>query len=337
MDPITQGAFGAVFAQTQGKPKDLAKAAIIGGIAGMAPDLDVLIRSSNDSLLALEYHRQFTHSLLFIPFGGLICSAVLYPLLGRRFGVSFLQTLIWCIFGFATHGLLDACTSYGTQLLWPLTDKRFAWDIIAIIDPLVTFPILALIILAARIKARRYAVIAIVWIGLYFGFSSYQHQQALEEGKKFAESRGLKVLNIEAKPSFANILIWKIITTTEDAYYIDAIKIGFNKPILWEGQTAKKLSINRDLPWLAKDPHQNSQQRKDIERFRWFSNGYIALDQQNPNHVVDIRYSMLPQKIKPLWGIKLSPNANSEEFAEYYNERGDGASAAKKLWKMLLE
>ncbi|KAG1707756.1 ADP,ATP carrier protein 1 [Nymphon striatum] len=45
MDPITQGAFGAVFAQTQGKTKDLAKAAIIGALAGMAPDLDILIRS----------------------------------------------------------------------------------------------------------------------------------------------------------------------------------------------------------------------------------------------------------------------------------------------------
>ena len=190
MDPITQGAFGALFAQTQGNTKNIAKAAVIGGLAGLAPDLDVLIRSSEDSLLALEYHRHFTHSLLFIPFGGLICSLVFYPLLGRRFGVSFLQTLLWCIIGLATHGLLDGCTSYGTQLLWPLSDKRFAWDIISIIDPLVTLPLLALIILAAIRKARLYAIIGIIWIGLYFGFSSFQHQRALYEGHKLAGSRG---------------------------------------------------------------------------------------------------------------------------------------------------
>ncbi len=333
MDPITQGAFGAVFAQTQGNAKDLAKAAVIGGLAGMAPDLDVLIRSTDDSLLTLQYHRQFTHSLLFIPIGGLICSLFLHPLIGRRFGITFLQTLLWSIIGFATHGLLDGCTSYGTQLLWPLTDKRFAWDIISIIDPLVTLPLLTLVILSARTKARRYAIIGIVWLGVYFGFSIYQHQRALGEGQKLAESRGLVIENIEAKPSFANILIWKIITTTEDSYYVDAVKIGWSKPTIWEGNTVQKLSIDRDLPWLDKD----SQQAKDIERFRWFSTGYIALDKQNPNRVVDIRYSLLPQQIKPLWGIELSKNAKSDQHAEFYNERGDSGSAMKQLWQMILE
>ena len=333
MDPITQGAFGAVFAQTQGNPKNLAKAAVIGGLAGMAPDLDILIRSADDSLLALQYHRHFTHSLIFIPIGGLICSLLIYPLLGRRFGVSFLQTLLWCIIGFATHGLLDACTSYGTQLFWPFTDKRFAWDTISIIDPLVTLPTLTFIILAARKKARRYAIIAIIWLALYFGFSTFQHQRALDEGQKLATSRGLTIENIEAKPSFANILIWKIITTTKDKYYVDAVKIGWHKPILWDGESVKKLSIDRDLPWLDK----NSQQAKDIERFRWFSTSYIALDKQNPNRVVDIRYSLLPQQIKPLWGIKLSRTADADQHAVFYNERGDGKSAMKVLWEMLLK
>ena len=335
MDPITQGAFGAVFAQSHGSKKDLAKAALIGAIAGMAPDLDILIRSADDSLLALEYHRHFTHSLLFIPVGGLICSLILHPLLGRRFGVSFLQTLLWCIIGFATHGLLDSCTSYGTQLLWPLSDKRFAWDIISIIDPLVSLPLLTLIILAARRKARRYAIIAIVWLGLYFGFSSYQHQRALDEGQKLAVSRGLVVENIEAKPSFGNILIWKVITTTKDSYYVDAVKMSWSKPLVWEGNVANKLDIARDIPWLSNSPQKDSQQRKDIERFRWFSNGYIALDQKDPNKVVDIRYSMLPQEIQPLWGIELSPTANPDEHVTFYNERGDGKSAFKRLLEML--
>lgn len=66
MDPVSQGTLGAVFAQTQGSAKYLGKAALIGALAGMAPDLDVLIRSNEDPLLFLEFHRQFTHSLLFI-------------------------------------------------------------------------------------------------------------------------------------------------------------------------------------------------------------------------------------------------------------------------------
>ena len=40
----------------------------IGFLSGLAPDLDIFIRSESDPLLFLEFHRQFTHSLIFIPF-----------------------------------------------------------------------------------------------------------------------------------------------------------------------------------------------------------------------------------------------------------------------------
>ena len=40
------------------------RAAIVGAVAGLIPDLDVLISDANDPLLQLEMHRQFSHSLL---------------------------------------------------------------------------------------------------------------------------------------------------------------------------------------------------------------------------------------------------------------------------------
>ena len=71
MDPISQGAIGAVLPQALGQKK-LGLIGLIGFLSGLAPDLDILIRSTKRSLLALEYHRQFTHSLFFIPIGGWI-------------------------------------------------------------------------------------------------------------------------------------------------------------------------------------------------------------------------------------------------------------------------
>ena len=67
MDPFTQGVVGAVAAQQKAKNQNTLIPAIFGFFAGMAADLDVLIRSSSDPILALEFHRQFTHSLIFIP------------------------------------------------------------------------------------------------------------------------------------------------------------------------------------------------------------------------------------------------------------------------------
>jgi len=104
------------------------------------------------------------------------------------------------------------------------------------------------------------------------------------------------VIKLEAKPSFANLLVWKIVATTEDKYYVDAIKVGLADAVIFEGDSVDKLDIDRDFPGLDK----TSQQAKDIERFRWFSNGYLAMSPTKENTVIDMRYSMLPNEIKGL-------------------------------------
>ena len=65
MDPLSQGTVGVAFAQSIANKNNIIKIGIIGFFAGLAPDLDVLIRSENDPILFLEYHRQFSHSLFF--------------------------------------------------------------------------------------------------------------------------------------------------------------------------------------------------------------------------------------------------------------------------------
>ena len=48
MDPVTQGAFGAIFAQTMSSKKKILVGSIVGCLAGLAPDLDIFIRSASD-------------------------------------------------------------------------------------------------------------------------------------------------------------------------------------------------------------------------------------------------------------------------------------------------
>lgn len=338
MDPVTQGVLGAAFAQISSDKKKLAKSALIGALAGMAPDLDILIRSADDPLLYLEFHRQFTHSLLFIPFGGLIVSLFLYPLLAKRWGLSFRLTLLWCILGVATHGLLDGCTSYGTQLLWPLTNQRFAWDTMSIIDPLFTLPLLGLVIWAAAKKRKVLVYVALMWGAVYLTLGFVQHERAMKIGTELAQYRDGEVVRIQAKPSFGNIVVWKVITETDKGFYVDAVKpflpvlSASGQQEIWAGDYSDKLDIARDLPWLDRD----SQQARDIERFRWFSDDYIALDRNDPMRVVDVRYSMLPQQITPLWGIELEQGAAVGQHVDYYMERGDSRAAFPELWRMIV-
>ena len=72
MDPISQAVVGATLTQSvTKKKKSQILTCFIGALAGMDADIDVIFQSQTDPLMFLEFHRQFTHSLLFIPVGGL--------------------------------------------------------------------------------------------------------------------------------------------------------------------------------------------------------------------------------------------------------------------------
>ena len=131
MDPVSQASIGAVAAQALSRRTPLLTALWVGALGGFLPDVDILIRSSDDPLLALEYHRHFTHSLLFIPIGGLITAAIGKLLTRGKHTIG--ELWLPGALGWATHGLLDSCTSYGTYLLWPFSNARVAWDNVSII------------------------------------------------------------------------------------------------------------------------------------------------------------------------------------------------------------
>ncbi|MFT5421026.1 MAG: inner membrane protein [Candidatus Endobugula sp.] len=334
MDPLTQGMLGVVAAQSFAKPKVLLTASLLGLLSGMAPDIDIIIRSTTDPLLALEFHRQFTHSLFFIPFGGFICalvfSIVFRPLI-RRAELSFLQTLLYCTLGYASHGLLDACTTYGTQLLWPFSNARVAWNTISIIDPLYTLPLLLFIILTVVYRSRRLAMASLAWIVIYTSVGIVQRERAEAFGLQLALDRGHQPISLEAKPSFANLLVWKIVYTTESHFYVDAIRAGWQAKY-YQGDSVRKLNVGQDFPWLDAE----SQQAKDIERFRWFSNGYIAISPYHPQRIIDIRFSLLPNEIRGLWGIELDQSLGKQAHIHYVADRSREGNTFTQLWKMIV-
>jgi inner membrane protein len=187
LDPLSQGVLGASLPQALNRGERAAVGGLFGCLGGMAPDLDVLIRSSSDPLLFLEVHRQFTHALIFIPFGGVICGLVLYWLLGRRWQLSVMESCLYATLGYATHALLDACTTYGTQLLWPFTDARLAWNTVSVIDPLFTLPILALVITAGLRKRPLFARLALVWALIYLSMGLVQRDVSGERTRVFRD------------------------------------------------------------------------------------------------------------------------------------------------------
>ena len=332
MDPLTQGVLGAALPQSISNKKSLGVIGIVGFLSGLAPDLDILIKSESDPILFLEFHRQFTHSLIFIPFGGLICALVLHFFISKRFKIRFKDTWIYSTLGYATHGLLDACTSYGTLLFWPFSQTRIAWNNISIIDPLFTLPLLILIVIAGLKQKRIFAVIAILWAVFYLSLGVYQKNEAIKVSKTIAKSRGHDASRINVKPSIGNILLWKSIYETQDKFYIDAVRLGWS-PKIFNGESIDKINIQSAFPWLMLE----SQQAKDIKRFKWFSNGYIAINPKNKNQIIDIRYSELPNEIGGLWGIEISKEKGNNNHVEYITNRTMSKTRFKIFKEMLFD
>ncbi len=331
MDPVSQAALGAAAAQSAARGRKLRAAAVVGALGGMAPDLDVLIRSSEDPLLFLEYHRQFTHALIFIPVGGFIVAMVVHALFARRW-LGFRETWLFCTLGYATHGLLDACTSYGTMLLWPFTNERFAWNLVSVIDPLYTVPLLACLAWALWRRRRAAVACALAWALVYPGLGLIQRERAVAEGLEQARARGHEPTRIEAKPSFANIVLWKIVYEADGRFYVDTVRAG-RALRFFPGESVPRLDPARDLAWL--DPA--SQQARDVARFQWFSNDYLALHPDDPLRVIDMRYSIVPNEIEPLWAIRLDPGKGPAEHVDYVASRDVSDERLQRFERMLLD
>ncbi len=330
MDPLTQGLLGATAAQNINRQQRCAgAAAVLGFLSGMAADLDVLIRSQSDALLFLEYHRQFTHSLIFIPIGALLCATVLSVALRRYWTLPFWRTVLFCGAGYATHALLDACTTYGTQLLWPFSNERIAWNVLSIIDPAYTLPIGLGVWLARKGQRPWAARLALFWVLAYPGIGLLQRERAEAAGLELASTRGHKVEQVSAKPSFANLLLWKTVYRHDGRFYVDAVRVGQTVKY-YPGNSIAVLEPERDLPWL--DP--TSQQGLDVGRFDWFSQHYTALSPDDPLRIIDVRYSLLPNELDALWSIKLNPSA--PDLGVDYQVHRDRQGKTQRFWQMLL-
>ena len=313
MDPVSQGAVGAAFAQSAAKKENIILIGFIGFLAGLAPDLDVLIRSEDDPILFLEYHRQFSHSLFFIPIGSFFVALFIFPFV--RGLMSLRMVYIASFLGYATHGLLDACTSYGTQLFWPFSDQRVTWNNISIVDPIFTVPLVILLAIAITKRKSIFSFIAIGWITFYLSLGFIQYERTLSAAMDLANSRGHNAERMTLKPSFGNLILWKSIYQHEETYYVDAIRTVHSST--WcLGESIEMFDYQYHLPSLDKD----SQQAKDIERFRWFSQDYLGYDDKN-SLVTDIRYSMIPNQIAPMWGLVIDTEQSIDEHAAWWTSR----------------
>jgi len=283
MDSITQAVLGAsiqgaVLGRWQGR-----KALLYGAMLGTLPDLDVVI-NYGDAVANMTYHRGFSHSLFVLS-----ALAVLLTWLIRRYRPNpdyssrRLFLAIWLVL--ITHPLLDAFTSYGTQLFWPLMPIPTAWSSIFIIDPLYTLPLCIAVGLGLyhglRDRMARAPTVALLLSSLYLAFTLTGKQMAEQRVEAELARQGIQAEQIFSTPTPLNSLLWRVIVLDGD-YYHEAL-VGW---------------LDRQPPRLERIPRGTRLAKALADspahaRLAWFTDGVLRYDQIGERLIVtDIRLGM---------------------------------------------
>ncbi len=329
MDILTQGVLGAALAQSVAKPEEARVATAVGFLSGLLADADALIRSANDPLLTLEYHRHFTHSIFFVPIGGLIAALLLWPFLRSR--LRFRRLYLFSLLGYSLSGFLDACTSYGTHLLWPLSDTRIAWSIIAIVDPVFTLTLLAATVYALVKRKPRAAWAGLALAGVYLATGWLQLQRAETFAQELAETRGHRIERLVVKPTLGNLVLWRSIYQHADTFHVDAVRVGTTNRRAYPGGMIGKFLLGEALPTLSAE----SRLYQDIERFSAFSDGFVAWHPQRMDVLGDVRYAMMPTSLVPLWGIEMDLD-QPDRHVRWVVFRELSQAGRTEFWSMLM-
>lgn len=327
MDSLTQIVLGAAVGETVLGKKVGNKAMIYGAIAGTIPDLDTIVGNFLDPLTAIEIHRGLSHSIIF--------SIIMAPVLGwlvykihKRSGATW-QNWSWLFFwSLITHPLLDAHTTWGTQLFWPL-DLRLAYQNIFVIDPLYTVPFLVFLILAMRLpktslKRRKWNRLGLIVSSAYMVISLILKGVAFHKFEQALVDRNIDYIEMDTRPAPFNTVLWAANIDVGDAYlladysFFDTQRISFRR-------------VPKQRGLLG-----NLENTKTVKRLAKIAEGWYAINETNGIlNFNDLRFGVYDLNAKTLhfaFSYKLLPSENGLKIEEAERDSEAMKTVLVTLW-----
>ncbi|UZH54145.1 metal-dependent hydrolase [Salinimicrobium tongyeongense] len=306
MDSLTQIVLGAAVGEAVLGRKAGNKAMLYGAIAGTIPDLDAIAGNFTDTITAIEIHRGFSHSIVFsvlaAPVFGYLISKI-----ERKSGVGW-KNWSWLMFwGLLTHPILDAFTTWGTRLFWPL-EARLAFKSIFVIDPLYTLPFLLFLILAMRRKKedpkrakfnRLGLMVSSTYLMLTLGLKFVAHQQFVD----CLEQQGHFYSRIDTRPTPLNTILWAANAEAENDFLIGYYSFFDDQIIRFE-------AVPKNHYYLG-----GLKNDKNVQRLIDISKGWYTISEKDGDlYFNDLRFG------------KLNPQNEESDFAFSYKLISEGGS-----------
>lgn len=329
MDSLTQIVLGAAVGEAVLGRKIGNKAMLLGAIGGTIPDFDVAAGYVTDTVSALEMHRGFTHSIVFaVGFGFLF--SWLSALWDKRAGLK-----KWWVFWFlifVTHPLLDAHTTWGTQLFWPF-DLRLAYKNIFVIDPLYTLPFLIFLILAlfqkrTSPKRRKFNNLGLIISSAYMLVTLVLKGVTYQKFERALNNQGINYSSLATKPSPFNTVLWTANVETEDAFLIGDYSFFDSKPIQFHPHPKHHKALGE------------LKNEDKVQRLIDIANGqYMITTRDGKVYFNDLRFGLLsvdPDTEKYAFSYRLDKTAgNNVKVTEVPKDKGDAKKLLFDLWKRI--
>ena len=217
MDTITHTLTGAVIAKAIDDKKIGKWGTIAGLTVGFFPDSDFVLGLINRQFY-LEYHRDFTHSLLLVPFYALFFSWLFVKISKRQYFWSYFKV---CLPVLISHVIFDLLTSYGTMILSPSFDHRFVWDLVFVIDLIFSGIILLPLMVSLYWKDKSQWICrgSLIGLTLYIFFCWAQHQRAIDLARAFGKDLNEEVIQVASLPQPLSPFRWANYVETKDNVY----------------------------------------------------------------------------------------------------------------------
>jgi inner membrane protein len=258
-----------------------------GAFFGTLPDLDVLVAPLLDTAGNLWWHRGPSHSLLVM----IAASWFLSPWLARwwrRDKVS-RSRAGWFVFAaWSTHVLIDCFTVYGTSVFWPFPLPRTGLDLLFIIDPLFTLPMMVALVWLAFLRDRKSAPrrmhINLCGLGVstaYVLLSCLAKHSVSGEFKADLQRRGVVPQATMEAPTPFNIVLWRAVADCGDSFWIGyrSVLDRESTPVRWTVIPKRQ----EELGDLAAT--------REGRRLKWFTGGWwIARAHRKGVWVGDLRF-----------------------------------------------
>ena len=282
LDPVTHVLFGACLSRA-GFNRTTALATPMMALAAEFPDVDI-VSAVRGPVTAFAAHRGITHSLLGVPLDAAACLLIIYgahrariwwkrrhprPLqearasndkvpiprveLQPRWGSLF---VLGCVAALS-HLLLDFTNQYGLRPFIPFSYRWYHWDIVSIIEPVLSgFLLLGLMLpllfrlIREEIGARRQpagkmgARVALALVVLLWGFRDFEHRRALAALNALEYGNQLPV-RLSAFPYMLNPFRWHAVVETDNLYR--AMEVDSLTPVV-DPERRERVYYKQDSP-----------------------------------------------------------------------------------------